>query len=190
MMSRDYESAVSPVVGVMLMLVVTVIIAAVVSAFAGGMAETQSKTPQVTLNAKYAQSEGLTIYHEGGDTLGIGDFKLLIHPSSNYGSIEEQTYVSEVDLALIENGTRTMWLVPGKGGRQVSRFAPGDIAYISAENCSTQKLTPNMGYKPSAFAPYINNGINNSKFVGSTFFLEMVTLDGKMIARVEVPIQP
>ena len=41
---RDH--AVSPVVGVMLMLVVTIIIAAVVSAFAGGMMKSQDKTPQ------------------------------------------------------------------------------------------------------------------------------------------------
>ncbi|WP_220681479.1 type IV pilin N-terminal domain-containing protein [Methanofollis formosanus] len=187
MMAKD-ESAVSPVVGVMLMLVVTVIIAAVVSAFAGGMAETQSKTPQVTLNAKYAQSEGLTLYHEGGDTLGIGEFKLLLHPSSNYGSIEEQTYVDEIDPFLIENGQGEMWY-RDSGGRQISRFGPGDIAYISVENCSTEKLTPDLGYKPSPRAPYINYGINNSKYIGSSFFLEMVTLDGKMIAKVEVPVR-
>jgi archaeal type IV pilus assembly protein PilA len=42
-------SAVSPVVGVMLMLVVTIIIAAVVSAFAGGLGGSQTKTPQATI---------------------------------------------------------------------------------------------------------------------------------------------
>ncbi|MGC9436230.1 MAG: type IV pilin N-terminal domain-containing protein, partial [Methanomicrobiales archaeon] len=39
------DDAVSPVIGVMLMLVVTIIIAAVVSAFAGGMADTGKKAP-------------------------------------------------------------------------------------------------------------------------------------------------
>ena len=46
-----HDSAVSPVVGVMLMLVVTIIIAAVVSAFAGGFSGSQSKTPQANLIA-------------------------------------------------------------------------------------------------------------------------------------------
>jgi len=46
------DEAVSPVVGVMLMLVVTIIIAAVVSAFAGGLASSQQKAPQLTAETK------------------------------------------------------------------------------------------------------------------------------------------
>jgi FlaG/FlaF family flagellin (archaellin) len=49
--SNNHDSAVSPVVGVMLMLVVTIIIAAVVSAFAGGLGGSQVKTPQATIVA-------------------------------------------------------------------------------------------------------------------------------------------
>ncbi|MFA5397058.1 MAG: type IV pilin N-terminal domain-containing protein [Methanogenium sp.] len=44
------NEAVSPVVGVMLMLVVTIIIAAVVSAFAGGMASGQEKAPAASID--------------------------------------------------------------------------------------------------------------------------------------------
>ncbi|MDD1685805.1 type IV pilin N-terminal domain-containing protein [Methanoregula sp.] len=54
MMTKHYhkqDSAVSPVVGVMLMLVVTIIIAAVVSAFAGGVSGAQTKTPVATITA-------------------------------------------------------------------------------------------------------------------------------------------
>jgi len=54
--NRDF--AVSPVVGVMLMLVVTIIIAAVVSAFAGGLSGSQTKTPVATIVA--------TEFHIGG----------------------------------------------------------------------------------------------------------------------------
>lgn len=46
------EPAVSPVVGVLLMLVVTIIIAAVVSGFAGGLTAGQSKPPVATLDVK------------------------------------------------------------------------------------------------------------------------------------------
>lgn len=45
------ESAVSPVVGVMLMLVVTIIIAAVVAAFAGGLAAESEVAPAAVLSA-------------------------------------------------------------------------------------------------------------------------------------------
>ena len=41
--NKRREVAVSPVVGVMLMLAVTIIIAAVVSSFSGGMAQSYSK---------------------------------------------------------------------------------------------------------------------------------------------------
>lgn len=51
MKQNQNDLAVSPVVGVMLMLVVTIIIAAVVSAFAGGLGGTQSKTPIATIVA-------------------------------------------------------------------------------------------------------------------------------------------
>ena len=41
----DRDSAVSPVVGVMLMLVVTIIVAALVAAFAGGIGTTTEAAP-------------------------------------------------------------------------------------------------------------------------------------------------
>jgi archaeal type IV pilus assembly protein PilA len=50
--SINNERAVSPVVGVMLMLVVTIIIAAVVSAFAGGMGGGAKTAPQASIMAK------------------------------------------------------------------------------------------------------------------------------------------
>ena len=49
------EHAVSPVVGVMLMLVVTIIIAAIVSAFGGGLlGGSTQKTPQLTVDTRIA----------------------------------------------------------------------------------------------------------------------------------------
>jgi archaeal type IV pilus assembly protein PilA len=47
---KNSADAVSPVVGVMLMLVVTIIIAAVVSAFAGGLGSEHKKTPTATMD--------------------------------------------------------------------------------------------------------------------------------------------
>ncbi|MFA5331579.1 MAG: type IV pilin N-terminal domain-containing protein [Methanoregula sp.] len=54
---RICESAVSPVVGVMLMLVVTIIIAAVVSGFAGGLIGTgDQKTPTLNMDVTITNS--------------------------------------------------------------------------------------------------------------------------------------
>jgi FlaG/FlaF family flagellin (archaellin) len=46
------DEAVSPVVGVMLMLVVTIIVAAVVSAFSGGLVTTEQKAPSMIAETK------------------------------------------------------------------------------------------------------------------------------------------
>ncbi|MBP2134401.1 FlaG/FlaF family flagellin (archaellin) [Methanomicrobium sp. W14] len=48
----ENDSAVSPVVGVMLMLVVTIIIAAAVSGFAGSLLDTTEKAPSLTMDVK------------------------------------------------------------------------------------------------------------------------------------------
>ncbi|WP_048152795.1 type IV pilin N-terminal domain-containing protein [Methanolacinia paynteri] len=50
------DSAVSPVVGVMLMLVVTIIIAAVVSGFAGNMGANSAQAPQLSMDVKIVNS--------------------------------------------------------------------------------------------------------------------------------------
>lgn len=57
--SRD--AAVSPVIGVMLMLVVTIIIAALVSSFAGGLGTTKDAMPTVTFDADLSVADGLII---------------------------------------------------------------------------------------------------------------------------------
>ncbi len=46
---KPEEDAVSPVVGVMLMLVVTIIIAAVVSAYSGGITKGEEKPPTASI---------------------------------------------------------------------------------------------------------------------------------------------
>jgi len=189
--SSNSESAVSPVVGVMLMFVVTIIVAAVVSTFAGGLGTAQAKTPQATITADYSVADGMTIAHNGGDTLTIGDFRVHLTPSRNFASIESDAYVNEIDQSLIGNapgsGGTSGYLGSGVGGggrRMVNRFAAGDVAYINPDNCATQKLTPSL------FVYGANNGINQTKYIGATFFLDFVTKDGKRITRIEVPIKP
>jgi FlaG/FlaF family flagellin (archaellin) len=62
--NREHEDAVSPVVGVMLMLVVTIIIAAVVSGFAGGLfgGSSNQKTPTLAMDVKISNSSAGTTF--------------------------------------------------------------------------------------------------------------------------------
>jgi len=82
-MSHPTEQAVSPVVGVMLMLVVTLIIASVVSAFAGGLWGNVQKAPSGTIQATIVPDEqnipeNITLTHMGGDPFQIKDVKLIV----------------------------------------------------------------------------------------------------------------
>ncbi|WP_052418777.1 type IV pilin N-terminal domain-containing protein [Methanolacinia paynteri] len=69
------EDAVSPVIGVMLMIVVTIIIAAVVSGFAGGMSSTESKVPNAafTVDPDLDGNGTIMFKHTGGDELLIDE---------------------------------------------------------------------------------------------------------------------
>lgn len=96
------EHAVSPVVGVMLMLVVTIIIAAVVSAFSGGLAGSQQKAPNAVLDVHIHALENLgamppwgngyytssmTISQVSGESLPTKDLKIMTSFTNKSGSV-------------------------------------------------------------------------------------------------------
>lgn len=76
-MNLRNENAVSPVIGVMLMIVVTVIIAAVVSAFAGGYSDADRKAPTAVISCK-AIDGGLLFTHESGDFIDLVDVIVVL----------------------------------------------------------------------------------------------------------------
>jgi len=72
------EEAVSPVIGVILMIAITVVIAAVVASFAYGIIGGVAKAPNSALvveDARVSATEtNITVIHHGGDTI-VGAFK-------------------------------------------------------------------------------------------------------------------
>ncbi|MFD1587195.1 type IV pilin [Halorientalis brevis] len=63
------DDAVSPVIGVILMVAITVILAAVIATFVLGLGEQVSSTaPQASVTFEYS-NENLTATHDGGDTI-------------------------------------------------------------------------------------------------------------------------
>ena len=94
--AKERESAVSPVVGVMLMLVVTIIIAATVSAFAGGLVGTADKAPQAAFEVKISlmhQDWGgidrtMTISHLGGDPIDTARLKIITSWTNKTANID------------------------------------------------------------------------------------------------------
>lgn len=75
------DEAVSPVIGVILMVAITVILAAVIAAFVFGMGP-PVKAPQAQLKFS-ANATGLKISHDGGDPLILKDEKLTVKYATN-----------------------------------------------------------------------------------------------------------
>ena len=73
------EDAVSPVIGVMLMLVVTIVIAAVVAAFAGGIATDTEPTPSVVLSADVYANNNVVVQSLTGDRLDFSEIDVLVY---------------------------------------------------------------------------------------------------------------
>lgn len=70
--ARINDNAVSPVIGVMLMIVVTIIIAAVVSAFAGGLVGEQKKVPVAQFDMRLYSSFQDEAVSSGGQSFSVG----------------------------------------------------------------------------------------------------------------------
>ena len=131
--------AVSPVVGIMLMLVVTIIIAAVVSAFGSGFADGQSKALQAKIGATFSVSGGMTISHEGGDAIPLDDLIFITNNGDGFGPNAQKVTTQQINLNLITdkdgNPVFSTNIIGGK-----SSFNPGDTLYITPYNCTCSLL--------------------------------------------------
>ena len=88
---KQNDEAVSPVIGVILMVAITVILAAVIGAFVFGMGPPEA-APQASLRASayVGNPAEFVIEHQGGDeiALNLTDSKLLVGGVAETGSIK------------------------------------------------------------------------------------------------------
>jgi flagellin-like protein len=68
--TKNNEEAVSPVIGVILMVAITVILAAVIAAFVFGMAGNISKTKTVAITAQRTGASTVVLTNNGGADVG------------------------------------------------------------------------------------------------------------------------
>jgi len=70
LLSTDEEQAVSPVIGVILMVAITVILAAVIASFVLGLGDSQEVAPTATFDFDYdTDGPNVTVTHTGGDNV-------------------------------------------------------------------------------------------------------------------------
>lgn len=82
------ERAVSPVIGVILMVAITVILAAVIGTFVLGLGSNVQSTPQASFDFDFAEDSGsynVTITHSGGDALTSDDGQNVTISSESAG---------------------------------------------------------------------------------------------------------
>ena len=179
MMAMKNQDAVSPVVGVMLMLVVTIIIAAVVSAYAGGFGQNQAKTPQATISGTYSQSSGMTISHDGGDVLSTNDIQFYVSPSSSWGSGSDyKTYI--INKSVIATDGK-IW-APSAQYLAVYKFGPGDMITIDKDHL--RNIQEDL-YGAGGIVADTNKGsFSNSTNIGNTIIVKIFDMKtNKFIAQ-------
>lgn len=199
MKEKIQEQGVSPVVGVMLMLVVVIIIAAIVSAFAGSAVSTQKKVPQATITATYSISNGLSISHVGGDPLPTNDLTFTIRDNPVFGPNLEMLSAQVLNKSAIVNSKGESLSVYGEGTSNITAFVSGDILYMNAADTSCDLMQPAItpsdyhsyqtgiaygGNKPSFWRLCIRNPDN----AGKSFALEVSDKRGSLISKTDVTI--
>ena len=93
------ERAVSPVIGVILMVAITVILAAVIGAFVLGIGGDQNATPTASISLDAddggADDSTVTIGHNGGQTLQLDELQLSIDGSFEADPIADNNFDGE-----------------------------------------------------------------------------------------------
>ena len=88
------DDAVSPVIGVILMVAITVILAAVIGTFVLGLGDqVQSTTPQAQFTFDEESDDSITITHDGGDPVDEGNTNIV---DSNTGEVTCPWGVTEI----------------------------------------------------------------------------------------------
>jgi archaeal type IV pilus assembly protein PilA len=181
--SRD--NAVSPVVGVLLMLVVTIIIAAVVSGFAGGFASSSDKAPNAVIKAGYSQTNGFWMENTGPDDLSTTSTNVYVRCSDSFGNAEHMVWA--VNKTTITNTTKLptvdafRWF-RNDGYTGIKSWKVGERHYVLPPYHLKEYFQPTA----SSGAYYFNLTENQ----GSSFWLELTDKNGKMFARTKVKIEP
>ena len=160
----EKDDAVSPVVGVMLMLVVTIIIAATVAVFATGIGSDMDTIPVAQVSATYSTNGTLAITHVYGDVIDFAEVDVIVNPSTGFGL-----------------GYRTMaWTVPASNGAYLD---VGETEEFFKTTVNTKHM---QGTVSDATGYY---GFDSPSNANKYFTLKLVK-DGKTITETEVLIRP
>ncbi len=102
---------VSPVIGVVMMIAVTVMLAAAISTFALDMGSEPAVPPQASWDFEWDGETNLTVAHDGGEPVDGSEVRI------DAASIDEQAWLSETPL---------MWQLGDQATYDLGDLDPGD----------------------------------------------------------------
>ncbi len=135
------DEAVSPVIGVILMVAITVILAAVIAAFVFGMGA-PTKAPQTSLSIKADSASGVTITQSGGDPLVTGENKITIFNASTspeqlmvgtVTGVSTDVQINNVNLTAFDTAGQ-LTLAPGMSISNATLYPKGAIIDVKILN--------------------------------------------------------
>ena len=129
---KQTNRAVSPVIGVILMVAITVILAAVIGVFVLGFGEGISESPpQAQFSIDYNDGNA-TITHEGGDSVNVDDVYLTLE-----GDIvgEDNDYTSDLeDSETLRSGSSVTIINADEDGDTLDELSPDNDIRLVWEN--------------------------------------------------------
>jgi len=150
----DNDRGVSPVIGVILMVAITVILAAVIGTFVLGLGDSLQTTPQLSASASdastdYADATGtnavdaFTISHNNGDALQVADMRVVVrNPSGeSVASLDSDNSFAQNDIELLD---------PSDAAPS-GQFSVGDTLTINANTKDEASLTSGDEYTIQVF---------------------------------------
>jgi len=165
------EEGVSPVVGVMLMLSVTIIIAAIVSAAAGSFSGTKEKAPSAILEVHFYENRSygsfsapaMTIEHISGSPLQTKDLSITTYFRNESGQLIKGYLLGEKAVQ-VDSGEYSGVLFINDMDRFGSPLQSSDTGYESwFGNASAVLMAGDVLVTPAQYyssPPYDNLGLN------------------------------
>lgn len=142
MKSIRNDEAVSPVIGTILMVAITVILAAVIAAFVFGMG-TPTTAPQasLTISATSASADTINITHRGGDAIDLGKVKAVITQGSNRMVIDALNSVTGTSFFQVGDEIG-IWVNSSAGTANVT--TKNKVSVTSSGTISTPLVSTNL----------------------------------------------
>ena len=159
------EGGVSPVIGVMLMLAITIIIASTVAAFAGGASTGFEKAPSASLSV-YCDGSGdnfnIIFEHLGGDPVSSADLKIVTWIDDGNGNVFKSNHTAKSPRSSSSEEVRLPYAYDSQGGISADTGSEfGDAVWKPGTVAGTLDLGATAGFldiSENDLVGFIENG--------------------------------